>query len=196
VQVRQVFGTETREGSPGSASRYCPRCAGPLSARRSDARMACGRCGFVEYRNPLPGVVVLVVDGDRVLLGRRSPRSYRPGKWGLPGGYVERGENFLSAAIREVREETGLQIRILSLLSVVSNFFAEGLQTLVTVLLAEVTGGRERPGDDLVELAWHRFPETLPDMAFEADAHIIGRYFRCGISGAPVDPRYSGAGEG
>jgi 8-oxo-dGTP diphosphatase len=193
VQVRQVFGRYPTEPGPGSGSRYCPRCACPLAARGSDARMACPRCGFVEYRNPLPGVVVLIADGGRVLLGRRSPRSYRGGKWGLPGGYVEHGEDFLTAAAREVREETGLEVRILSILSVVSNFFSEELHTLVTVLLAEVSGGRARPGDDFVELAWHRYPEYLPEMAFEADAHIIDRYFRCGIQGAPVDPRYSGA---
>jgi hypothetical protein len=59
------------------------------------------------------------------------------------------------------------------------------------VLLAEVVGGSPEAGDDIVELGWFPAAEPLPDMAFEADRHIIERYVSTGLTGAPVDPRYS-----
>jgi 8-oxo-dGTP diphosphatase len=189
VEARQVFSMYPKRLERGSNHRYCPLCAGQLTA--GGGRMTCARCGYVDYRNPLPGVVVLVVDGERVLLGRRGERSFRRGKWGLPGGFVEFGEDFLTAAIRETKEETNLEVRVLSILSVVSNFLTPDLHTLVVVLLAEVCGGEAKAGDDFAELAWHVCSEPLPEMAFEADVHIIERYFRCGITGAPVDSRYA-----
>jgi ADP-ribose pyrophosphatase YjhB (NUDIX family) len=147
----------------------------------------------VRYRNPLPGVVVLVEDAGKVLLCRRSSESFQPGRWCLPGGFIEHEEDFLSAGIREVREETGLAIAISSILSVVSNFLAPDLHTLVAVLLARVTGGSAAPGDDVVSLEWMPLQGPLPDMAFEADRHIIQRYAEDRLAGAPVDPRYCGA---
>jgi hypothetical protein len=58
-------------------------------------RPACSNCGFVQHRNPAPTVSVLVVDEDRVLLGKRGGH---PGKgtWSLPSGYVEYEEDFLA----------------------------------------------------------------------------------------------------
>jgi ADP-ribose pyrophosphatase YjhB (NUDIX family) len=144
-------------------------------------------------RNPFPGVVVLIEEGGRVLLARRAEGRFRGGLWCLPGGFIEYGEDFLSAGLREVREETGLDVRIHSILSVVSNFLAPRLHTLVVVLLARLVSGSEaaRPGDDVDALAWHPL-DQLPDMAFEADTHIIRRFHSTGLAGAPVDARFAG----
>jgi 8-oxo-dGTP pyrophosphatase MutT (NUDIX family) len=67
--------------------------------------------------------VVLIEKDGQVLLGQRSG-SYGAGKWGLPQGFIEFDEDFLSAAIREVKEETGLDVEIRSIISVVSNFLS------------------------------------------------------------------------
>jgi ADP-ribose pyrophosphatase YjhB (NUDIX family) len=144
----------------------------------------------VRYRNPFPGVVVLVEDNGRVLLCRRSAQSFLPGRWCLPGGFIEYEEDFLSAGIREVREETGLWVSIASILSIVTNFLAPDLHTLVAVLLGKLTGGSPAPGDDVVSLDWAPLRGPFPDMAFGADRHIIERYAEGGLAGAPVDPRY------
>jgi 8-oxo-dGTP diphosphatase len=191
MQPEQVFSSY---GVRGVSERlwfdYCPRCGRPLQDRR------CPDCGFTDYKNPLPGVVVLIEERGRVLLGRRGPRSVAAGLWCLPGGFIEYAEDFLTAAVREVREETGLQVQILSLLSVVSNFLAEELHTLVVVLLGRVASGQARAGDDLEELRWFPLEGPLPPMAFQADRHIIERYHGGGLAGAPVDPRYAGGPAG
>jgi ADP-ribose pyrophosphatase YjhB (NUDIX family) len=131
--------------------------------------------------------VVLIEQDGQVLLGRRSG-SYAAGKWGLPQGFIEFDEDFLTAAIREVKEETGLDVEIRSILSVVSNFLSPRLHTLAVVLLAHVTGGQVHAADDLEDVAWFPLAGPLPEMAFEADAHICERYYRTQLSGAPVDP--------
>ena len=197
MKARQVFISYNRSGQ-GSAAfaeiyRYCPRCGRELtaSAWAENARPVCPGCGFVIYRNPHPGVVALVLKEDCVLLGKRALGSFNPGLWCLPGGFIEYEEDFLTAGIREVKEETGLDIRVTGILSVVSNFLAPALHTLVVVLLAEVLGGSPAPGDDIVELGWFPATEPLPEMAFEADRHIIERYFITGLAPVPVDPRYS-----
>jgi 8-oxo-dGTP diphosphatase len=147
-------------------------------------------------RNPYPGVVVLVEDRGKVLLVRRGPGRWQEGRWCLPGGFIEFGEDFLSAGLREVKEETGLSVRVQSLLSVVSNFLAPRMHTLVIVLLAHPLPGDQegRPGDDADSLAWHPLEGPFPALAFEADAHILARYGAARFAGAPVDPRFAGGG--
>lgn len=166
--------------------RYCPFCASPLSPRTFDGRPTCAGCGFVHFRNPSPGVSVLVTDGEQVLLGRRVARNPGGQKWCLPGGFIEYGEDFLSAAVREVKEETGLEVEIRSIINVVSNFLSPRLHTLVVVLLARVVAGTLAPGDDLSEMAWFPRQGPLPEMAFDADRYIVETYARTGLSGLPV----------
>jgi ADP-ribose pyrophosphatase YjhB (NUDIX family) len=114
----------------------------------------------------------MIVQDDQVLLGRRGS-GFATGKWGLPQGYVETHEDYLSAAVREVKEETGLDVRIRSIINVVSNLIPAGHHTLAVVLLADVVGGEPLAGDDLSELQWVSLGGPLPEMAFEADRMII-----------------------
>lgn len=193
MRTRQVFTAYDREQSAAeSPFRYCPSCGAPLAAPGPAAQhRICAACGRVQYRNPAPGVVILIPDGERVLLGRRAGTSYAPGRWCLPGGFIEYDEDFLTAAVREVREETGFEVEIASILSVMSNFLRDGLHTLVVVLEAGIVGGGPLPGDDITELGWFPLDGPFPEMAFEADRHIILRYRKTGLTGVPVDPGYA-----
>ncbi len=124
-----------------------------------------------------------------ILLCRRRGQAFEGGRWCLPCGYIDWGEDFLSAARREVREETGIEVRITGLLSIVSNFLSPAKHSLVAVLHGEpLEDGAVPVGGDDAELArWHDHRTDLPDMAFEADTHIIERFFANDWFAAPVD---------
>jgi 8-oxo-dGTP diphosphatase len=193
MQAKQVF-TAYSEQADGNAGQFkhCPLCGTQLALKEKGGRHrpACPNCRFVQFRNPSPGAVVLIEEDGQVLLGRRSG-SYGEGKWCLPQGFIEFDEDFLTAAIREVKEETGIDVEIRSILSVVSNFLSPGLHTLAIVLLARVVGGALCAADDLEAVEWYPLAGPLPEMAFEADAHICERYYTIQLTGAPVDPGYA-----
>jgi ADP-ribose pyrophosphatase YjhB (NUDIX family) len=119
----------------------------------------CSRCGRVTYENAKPCAGALVVRRGKLLLVRRGVAPYR-GWWDIPGGYLEADEHPVAGARREIREETGLRIRIRRLLGVYLDR-RERPHTLNFYYLAAAIGGRERPSDDAVELAWFG-PRELP----------------------------------
>ena len=201
MEARQVFWSyDPSQAVRESEFPFCPRCgsrlreaeARGLSRDADERRPTCPSCGFVCYRNPLPGVVTLVERDDHVLLGRRGQGTFRSGAWCLPGGFMEWSEDYLSAGRREVREETGIDVKVRSILSVVTNYHSPRFHTLVVVLLAAPGGGELRAGDDLEEVAWFPLAGPLPEMAFEADRHIVERFAADRLAGAPVDPAYAG----
>jgi ADP-ribose pyrophosphatase YjhB (NUDIX family) len=198
MKARQVFsayaGYAGKEGDDLGRFKYCPFCGTELALEEKGGkkRPACSNCGFVQFRNPVPGVVVLVENEGNVLLGKRKG-GFGEGKWGLPQGFIEFEEDFLTAAIREVKEETGLDVEIRSTINVVSNLLSPELHTLAIVLLAGVVSGELYAGDDLESLEWVPLSGPLPEMAFEADEHIIERYWKTELKGLPVDSGFARA---
>ena len=99
----------------------------------------------------LGGFTVLVRDG-RVLLAKGD---YGHRRWALPGGLVEDGEFSSEAAVRETKEETGLDVELGPLVAVV-----ELRRIVLQVFLAEITGGTERPEPgEISELRWFALDE-------------------------------------
>jgi len=193
MKIKQYF--SSYDDDPASSDLdfiYCPKCSTKLEKKEIDgsSRNYCSECRYIQYLNPLPGVAVLIENEDRLLIGKRSQSSVHSGKWCLPCGFIEHHENFLDAAHREVREETGLEIRITSLINVSSNRITPDLHTIVIVLTAVIVNGTPQPGDDLVELRWLAGHDPLPDMAFEGDAFTIKKYFAHQLDRMPIDPRF------
>ena len=191
--MKQVFTVHSEQDDDKLGQyKYCPFCGTDLVLKEKGGRPrpACPQCEFAQFKNPLPGVVVLIEQEGTVLLGKRGG-GFGAGEWGLPQGYVEYDEDFLTAAIREVKEETGLDVKIRSILNVVSNLLSPTLHTLAIVLLAGVAGGELCAGDDLEALAWVPLSGPLPEMAFEADEWIIERYKMKLEEGLPIDPDFA-----
>jgi ADP-ribose pyrophosphatase YjhB (NUDIX family) len=138
--------------------RFCPRC-GVEGEHRSD-HFECPACGHVVWANPAPAVQALVERDGRLLLGRRA---YDPsaGLWDLPGGFLEENEHPLDALVRELREETGLEIEPREFVGVWMEPGYQGRTVLCLTWDARVLDGVERPADDVVELAWFA-PHELP----------------------------------
>jgi ADP-ribose pyrophosphatase YjhB (NUDIX family) len=166
--------------------RYCPYC-GAETPDPQLHQLRCISCGRRLFRNPDPGTVILVEHDEKLLLGRRAA-GYGTGTWGLPGGFVEYDEDFLTGARREVREESGLDVQIDAIVNVTSNLLRPQLHTIAIVLLAHPVGGVEAPGDDLDLLEWFGRDRELPPLAFDADAHIIQVWKDRALARIPVSP--------
>jgi 8-oxo-dGTP diphosphatase len=93
---------------------------------------------MTAYRNPSPCVDCIIQIGDRiVLIERKNP----PYGWALPGGHVDYGESVEVAAVREDKEETGLDVTLTELFYVYSNPKRDPRQHIMTtVFLATATG--------------------------------------------------------
>lgn len=182
-------GYDRQEYEQAGEYQYCPVCSAPLQrvAVGGRPRPHCPGCGFTHFKNPAPTVSILIQDKDRILLGKRSGPPGE-GRWAIPSGYIEWEDDFLSTAIRETREETGLEVEIVSVLNVVSSFLSPRFHFLSLFVLARVVGGDLVAGDDLLDAEWFSLLEPLPDMAFEEDRAILEMAKSGELAGLPVDP--------
>lgn len=110
----------------------------------------------VEGLKPVPAVGIVCLRGDEVLLVRRG-NPPRAGEWSIPGGRIEPGETTISAALRELQEETSISAEIIGLVDVVDAIFENKAGDLVTrhyVLIdyvARWVSGQPVAGDDANE---------------------------------------------
>ncbi len=99
----------------------------------------------MTYRNPFPTVDVLVeVDGKLLWIYRAN----EPRGWALPGGFVDYGESVETAAIREAREETGMEIELKELLYVYSRPGRDPRQHNLSVVFTATASGTPQAADD------------------------------------------------
>jgi len=194
MQIKQVYEYYDRKGSEqSSAYIYCPLCQTPLTDDESGniIRPNCKKCGFVHYQNPWPVVSILIVDDERILLGKRSEDPEK-GKWALPSGYIEFGNDFITTAILEAKEETGLEIEIQSIINVMSSFYSRRFHFLVIYLKAQVVRGKLKAGDDLEEVNWYSIAEEFPEIAFDEDRDMLTLYISGNYQEFPIDIEYAG----
>ena len=134
-----------------------------------------------------------VLDGEnRILLLRRADE----GLWCLPKGTVEPGETLQETAMREVREETGLSVRILAPLTEITYSFYSpsddaNVEKRVVYFLAERTGGRLKPEPGFDDARWCGRADALRRLHFENDRNVVRRAFE---ALAPATGRTRGHG--
>ncbi len=162
-----------------SVVHYCPQCGHKLEMqeRSGRPRQACPACGLVFYRNPVPGVAVIVEYGGGVLLVRRKEPPQQGG-WCFPAGFVERGESTEAAAVRECREETGLEVAIGDLVGVYSfGDDPEQQAGIVIFYTGHVIGGQLQAGDDAAEVRTFALDE-MPRLTFRTHREALARWIR------------------
>lgn len=98
---------------------------------------------------PTPCAGVVCLRGEEVLLIKRG-KAPRLGQWSIPGGRIEPGEPAAAAALRELKEETGVEAKILGLIDVVDYITPERHYVLIDYA-ARWTGGEPRAGDDAAD---------------------------------------------
>jgi ADP-ribose pyrophosphatase YjhB (NUDIX family) len=154
-------------------------CAAGLESRLLKAteppRLVCPSCGFVFYLDPKVAVGTIIRDErNHVVLVRRA---IEPGygRWVFPGGYVDRGEEVWKAAIREAREEAGLEIRLDELINVYSY---PGKAPVIIVYSATMISGELACDDEGLEARFFG-PHEIPwdELAFQSTHDALKELF-------------------
>ncbi|HEB50458.1 MAG TPA: NUDIX hydrolase [Desulfobulbus sp.] len=136
--------------------------------------MRCPHCGaeIPVYRNPVPTVdIIIETGGGIVLIKRKNP----PHGWALPGGFVDYGESFEEAAVREAREETGLDVRLVRQFHTYSDPDRDPRQHTASTVFIATAQGSPRGADDAAEAAIFT-RDNLPPLVFD-HARILADYF-------------------
>lgn len=119
--------------------------------------------------------VIIVNSAGEILIGKRTGSHAQ--KYSIPGGKVEMGETFEDAAIREIKEETDLNIVNPQVVAVTNNletFRAEGIHYISIILLVKQFGGREKVMEPNKCEAWSWCdPKNLPEPHFDASKRGI-----------------------
>jgi 8-oxo-dGTP diphosphatase len=167
--------------------KFCPSCGSPIATRFVEGRdrWVCDTCTSIHYRNPVPSTTCLIpTDAGIILIKRR----YDPGMggWAFPGGFMDAEETVSEAAVREIKEETNLDVVLDGLLGVYS-YVDPHKSGLVVIFQATVVGGAACAGDDAMEVA--AFPlEGLPPLVFESHRRALDLYRQMTASGTALLP--------
>jgi len=149
--------------------RFCSACGAELPSRPP---VTCASCGTTHWLNPWPCANGIVVENHRVLLGRRAHAPWFE-LWASPGGFCELGERPEETVVREVREETGLDVEVRGYLGTWVDVYADDPSEPdagvinVAYFTAVLTAGERGSLDpaEVSEIAWFGWDELPADLA-------------------------------
>ena len=130
-----------------------------------------------NHKNPISTVdIIIELKGGIVLIKRKNP----PKGWAIPGGFVDYGETLESAAVREAKEETGLDIELMRQFHTYSDPQRDPRQHTITTVYIAKAQGLAIAGDDAVEVRIFRKDELPDKIAFDhrkiLDDYFVRRY--------------------
>ncbi|RWX43859.1 8-oxo-dGTP diphosphatase [Candidatus Electrothrix aarhusensis] len=137
--------------------------------------MQCSQCGaeIPVYKNPAPTVdIIIELEGGIVLIERKNS----PFGWALPGGFVDYGESFEDAAVREAKEETSLDVTLVRQFHTYSHPDRDKRQHTASTVFIATTVGTPIGADDAKQ-AQIFSKEELPELAFD-HARILEDYYK------------------
>ncbi|WNJ16391.1 NUDIX hydrolase [Pontibacter sp. G13] len=158
---------------------FCSNCGSDkirLEIPEGDNRLrfVCKSCHTIHYQNPNMVVGCIPVFEDQILLCRRAiePRS---GFWNLPAGYLENGETLEEGALREAREEAGIELELLRLHSI---YNIPRINQVYFFFLTAMKTPEFRIGPETLEAQFfHQSEIPYHDMAFPSSSFALKKYF-------------------
>lgn len=158
-----------------SRIKFCPLCGAKMADKivlpERTRRKVCSSCGFVLFPGPKLVAGCLVIDAGRVLLLKRGIEPAL-GKWTFPGGYVDSDESAPEGAVRETREEVGMNVALGDLLGV----FTDAANPSLTLVVYLAAPGIEAPGlsEEATEARYFAIDEIpWPELAFSTTTDAV-----------------------
>lgn len=150
--------------------KFCPRCKTELDL--SGEYPHCPKCDLTIYFNSKPTASILLLDKDKVLLGKRAIEPFK-GKYDIIGGFLKNGEDPVTGVLRETKEETGLKIKITEFFGIYMDTYGKGGDyTLNIYYLGKIISGKMKASDDVAQLEWVPISK-LPKPAFKSQEKVF-----------------------
>ena len=154
--------------------KYCPKCGNDLLIKNveKDLRLLCDSCGFIFYQNPVPAVAAILIKNKKVLLVKRKyePRAF---DWCLPAGFLEFGESPEAGLIREIKEETNLDIQVENVFNVYNAMDDPRSHVVLVVYWGKIIHGNLKPGDDAIEADFFPLDSLPANIAFSCHLQTL-----------------------
>lgn len=142
---------------------FCPQCGNQLS--QENDHLACKACHHNWYNNPAISVSIALIKNGKILLAKRAVEP-KKGKWDILGGFVEPGESVEQGVIREMKEETGLNVKVDEYLGSVPDIYDNRASLPLIFRVSLINEAQPVAQDDVEELRWFSLTEIPTELAF------------------------------
>ncbi|MBK5720476.1 NUDIX domain-containing protein [Dysgonomonas sp. Marseille-P4677] len=153
---------------PLTQFKYCPKCGSDHFIENNFKSKRCEQCGFIYYFNSCSSTIAIIINDKNELLV--ATRAHEPvkGTLDLPGGFVDMEETGEEAVIREVKEETNLEVKDTRYLFSIPNKYIYSefeVQTLDLVYLCQIGDTQNlKAADDVSKLEFIKISDLNPDL--------------------------------
>jgi ADP-ribose pyrophosphatase YjhB (NUDIX family) len=160
---------------------YCPVCGSHAFDIHNEKSKQCRACGFIYYLNPLSATAAFILDSQGRLLVARRGKEPAKGTLDLPGGFVDMYETGEAGILREIREETGLELQAPRYLFSIPNRYRYSDMTLHTLdmfyCLQLPDSPAVRAADDVANLFWLPLEQVCPeDFGLQSISQAVARF--------------------
>lgn len=163
---------------------YCPKCGSDLFEEHNFKSKHCSNCGFTYYQNPSSATAAFILNSKGELLVARRGKEPAKGTLDLPGGFVDNGESGEQGIIREIKEETGLDIPEVEYLFSIPNIYRYSgmdIHTLDMFYLCRVDDNATvHAADDAAELSWVPLQDVYVErFGLRSIREAVHRFLQC-----------------
>jgi len=165
--------------------KFCPACASEVDVGDEEERI-CGSCGRNWYRNSSPSVGAAIVKDGRALVTVRGSDPYK-GKFDVPGGFLQLGEDVIDALRRELREELDIEVDVAQsdFVHMVTHTYGEEDEWVLAIgFVARLTSGTPTPASDVADARWVSLEELDGlEFAWEHDRELARKALTMEVEG-------------
>lgn len=142
-----------------------------------EVRYECQNCGQIFYPRPAPAIAALIVKENKLLLAKRA-LGLNKGKWTIPSGFVEYGEDPEETLKREIKEELGIQPTEYKLFMIKLGKNSPDKYILgIFYIVTKFKGEPRAVSSENSEISWFKF-DLLPPIAFDLNQYVVNKFLK------------------